>query len=186
MKIDCYIVEDLLPLYLEKMVSDETYETIKVHLNSCENCKKKYDIMKTGELNINLTKENNFKSYRNQLLIFLVVGIILQIIFSLIYYKIFFVTSGNILLDILVSLYLFMPIISFLSARWFSKKKLLINIIAIILFAVASVLIPYILLFNAYHKITKTVLFVLTAYSFMPFIIGFCMEKIFRYSRRKK
>jgi len=186
MKIDCYIVEDLLPLYLEKMVSDETYETIKVHLNSCENCKKKYDIMKTGELNINLTKENNFKSYRNHLFVFLMVGIFLQIFFSFIYYKIFFVTRGNILLDILMSLYLFMPIFSFLSAHWLSEKKLLLNVIIIMLFAVASVMIPYVLFFNSYHKIAYTVLFELTAYSFIPFIIGFCLEKIFRYSRRKK
>ena len=43
MKLDCCIVRDLLPLYVENMVSDQTAEQIKQHLAECPECKNEYD-----------------------------------------------------------------------------------------------------------------------------------------------
>ena len=43
MKNECSIVRDLLPLYVEKMVSEETAEFIKEHLESCSECKKNWE-----------------------------------------------------------------------------------------------------------------------------------------------
>ena len=43
MKLDCCIVRDLLPLYVENMVSDQTAEQIKQHLIECPECKNEYD-----------------------------------------------------------------------------------------------------------------------------------------------
>src|SRR5699024_5145673 len=40
MKKDCYIVEDLLPLYVEGLLQDETTEWLEKHLEQCESCKK--------------------------------------------------------------------------------------------------------------------------------------------------
>lgn len=37
-KIPCSLIEDLLPLYIEDDVSNETKEIIEAHLNECENC----------------------------------------------------------------------------------------------------------------------------------------------------
>ncbi|QLY81019.1 zf-HC2 domain-containing protein [Clostridium intestinale] len=37
-KIPCNLIEDLLPLYIEDDVSNETKEIIETHLNECENC----------------------------------------------------------------------------------------------------------------------------------------------------
>ena len=38
MKLDCCVVRDLLPLYVENMVSDQTAEQIKQHLAECSDC----------------------------------------------------------------------------------------------------------------------------------------------------
>ena len=38
MKQECSIVQDLLPLYVEDMVSPETAEFVGEHLKSCETC----------------------------------------------------------------------------------------------------------------------------------------------------
>ena len=38
MKNECYIVRDILPLYLEDMVSEETAAFIKEHLEHCPAC----------------------------------------------------------------------------------------------------------------------------------------------------
>ena len=43
MKIDCCVVRDLLPLYIENMVSDQTAEQIKQHLAECPVCQNEYD-----------------------------------------------------------------------------------------------------------------------------------------------
>lgn len=39
MKKDCYIVEDLLPLYVEGLLQDETAKWLEKHLEQCESCK---------------------------------------------------------------------------------------------------------------------------------------------------
>ena len=43
MKIDCCVVRDLLPLYIENMVSDQTAEQIKQHLAECPDCQNECD-----------------------------------------------------------------------------------------------------------------------------------------------
>lgn len=38
-KISCNIIKDILPLYLDEVVSDDTKEMIEDHLQSCESCR---------------------------------------------------------------------------------------------------------------------------------------------------
>lgn len=42
MKIECYLVQDLLPQYIEDLTSAETNADIKEHMEECEQCKEKY------------------------------------------------------------------------------------------------------------------------------------------------
>ena len=44
-KYDCGIILDLLPLFLDGMVSPETEAVIKEHLQECEECQKVYEEM---------------------------------------------------------------------------------------------------------------------------------------------
>ena len=48
MTLDCCVVRDLLPLYVENMVSDQTAELIKQHLMDCPDCQKEYESFKDG------------------------------------------------------------------------------------------------------------------------------------------
>lgn len=43
--IECYIVCDLVPLYIEKACSGQTAKFVETHLQSCENSRKLYDEM---------------------------------------------------------------------------------------------------------------------------------------------
>lgn len=47
MKTDCFIVRDVLPLYIENMVSDETAALIKEHLSECDECRIEAESLKT-------------------------------------------------------------------------------------------------------------------------------------------
>ncbi len=60
MKEECNIVRDLLPLYLENMVSDQTGDFIKKHLDDCPNCTAEWETMKSGS-QINTTNTEQRK-----------------------------------------------------------------------------------------------------------------------------
>jgi hypothetical protein len=49
MKRECYIVRDLLPLYLEEIVSDETAAFVRTHLEACEECAAELEAMRSDE-----------------------------------------------------------------------------------------------------------------------------------------
>ncbi len=48
MKHECGIISDLLPLYVEGMVNDDTADFVREHLEGCEQCRRKYEEMMTG------------------------------------------------------------------------------------------------------------------------------------------
>ncbi len=45
-KISCNIIRDILPLYLDDVVSDETKEMVEEHLQSCVSCREEVSSMK--------------------------------------------------------------------------------------------------------------------------------------------
>lgn len=45
-ELPCYIISDLLPLYQDDILSEQTKKDIDKHLNECADCKKKMDAMK--------------------------------------------------------------------------------------------------------------------------------------------
>ena len=55
-KLKCSIVEDLMPLYIEDLLNEETKKDIELHLDECEDCKEVYDELKKG---VNLKYEKN-------------------------------------------------------------------------------------------------------------------------------
>lgn len=49
MKTECSVVKDLLPLYVEDMVSPETAQFIGDHLKECSECRSELESLKEGE-----------------------------------------------------------------------------------------------------------------------------------------
>ena len=45
-EIKCTVIQDLLPLYVDEVVSDDTKSLVNEHLLTCENCKNEYEQMK--------------------------------------------------------------------------------------------------------------------------------------------
>lgn len=65
MKIKCTIIKDILPLYVEDMVSKDTRILVENHLYECIDCKKELEEMKTPKnipIDINTTGFKNVKS----------------------------------------------------------------------------------------------------------------------------
>ena len=49
MKNECSIVRDILPLYFENMVSEETSAFVKEHLENCSECAAELEAIKAGK-----------------------------------------------------------------------------------------------------------------------------------------
>ena len=47
-KFSCDTVKDMLPLYVDNIVSDDTRAIVEEHLASCDTCRKKYETMKNA------------------------------------------------------------------------------------------------------------------------------------------
>ena len=63
MKNECSIVQDILPLYVEEMVSDDTVSFVREHLKDCPRCRaeleklqKPVDKRKTGCYNVTINR----------------------------------------------------------------------------------------------------------------------------------
>lgn len=55
-EIPCYIISDLLPLYQDDILSEQTKKDIDKHLSECQECKKKIDMM---EMKIDVSIKNH-------------------------------------------------------------------------------------------------------------------------------
>lgn len=80
-EINCNIVQDILPLYVDGVVSDDTKEIIEEHIEYCEGCKKEFDLMKQ-ELYIPAEKEASIikkfkRKWRNEKLLISIISIVL-------------------------------------------------------------------------------------------------------------
>ncbi len=65
MSKECSIVRDLLPLYIEDMVSADTGEFVKEHLGGCEACRAEWEGMKRSQTQEKGQKEANGKESPN-------------------------------------------------------------------------------------------------------------------------
>ena len=59
MKLNCCIVIDLLPNYLEGLTSIDSNKEIEEHLKTCEQCKKKYEDLSTSLIMNESQKQKN-------------------------------------------------------------------------------------------------------------------------------
>ena len=62
---ECGIILDLLPMFIEGMVSKETEQVIQQHLSECEECRKTYEEMNI-ELDISIDKKKNKPSKKHK------------------------------------------------------------------------------------------------------------------------
>ena len=62
MSKECSIVRDLLPLYIEDMVSADTGTFVKEHLDGCEACREEYEGMKRSQGGVEPLEQGNGKS----------------------------------------------------------------------------------------------------------------------------
>lgn len=68
MKVSCNVIQDILPLYVENIVSGDSEQIIEEHLDSCEKCKKYLDEIKSPNTYVQKTDEVPMKKLKSLLL----------------------------------------------------------------------------------------------------------------------
>ena len=58
MNRNCNIVRDLLPLYVEKMLSADSQTFVEEHLKECEDCRKELESLKQGDSSVSIVKDH--------------------------------------------------------------------------------------------------------------------------------
>ncbi len=87
----CEIIKDLLPSYVEELTSEESNQEIREHLNHCADCSA-YELQmrtpNTYQKSIVLPEEINYlkKIKRKQFLYQIIIGLLVGITFTFIYY----------------------------------------------------------------------------------------------------
>ncbi|WP_455718565.1 anti-sigma factor family protein [Anaerosporobacter sp.] len=69
MKISCDVIKDVLPLYVEDLASADTRTLVEEHLSSCNNCKRKYEKLRTPDnftTDMNMLPLNKLKKTLNK------------------------------------------------------------------------------------------------------------------------
>ena len=57
MRIDCEIIKDLLPLYIDDICSSKSREIVEEHIEQCSSCKMELNLM-NDDLSLNHIEEN--------------------------------------------------------------------------------------------------------------------------------
>lgn len=94
MKIDCEVIKDLLPLYIDGACSNKSKEIIEEHIRECNSCKKEFQLMNNDlclshvEKNLDEAKaiKKISKEWKKGMLKALVKGILITAIFALIFF----------------------------------------------------------------------------------------------------
>ena len=71
MKITCDVIQDLMPSYIDGILSEDSRALVEEHMGTCQECRKMLEIMKEVLNNYKNTKiiENDNESSRNNCLV---------------------------------------------------------------------------------------------------------------------
>ena len=57
-KISCNVIQDIMPLYVDEIVSEDTKKLVEEHLKECEDCRKEMEKMRAKIILPNKKKIN--------------------------------------------------------------------------------------------------------------------------------
>lgn len=171
MKLSCEVIQDLLPLYREDMLSQESRSLVKEHIAECDRCRELLTRMEEKKEKMvppaYAEEALPLKKFKSHIIHLIWISILIQLVGGLFYYSTL-VLSRHILADIYMNFYLFLPLLSFWAEYLMRKQKPLVR---------AGWLLVWCLGFGAglpmmILKITGEAVWICMLYITVPSIIG--------------
>ncbi|MBU5317298.1 zf-HC2 domain-containing protein [Clostridium bornimense] len=161
-EISCEIIKDLLPNYIDNVLSNEGKEIVEEHLNNCDSCRKEYEILRSSiEIDtVDATKINYLKKINLKLLITIISLLVVTVISSML---LTFYTESNFdegIMTLLFSMFAFiliivkfaLPLVGLVfSSIYLKNKRKKILIIPVILFSIWLFESIYSYIYNLIH-----------------------------------
>ncbi len=146
MKMDCEVIRDLLPLYVEEIASEKSRMLVEEHLADCRECQKRMQQMREPEPQIVHSAEP-MKRFRREmkkhtavaaaLTAFITVAVIVVL------WGLFFLEGSDAMGYGLICFYWLMPVCAFVCTLFASMKKSGFNYFLPLLFGMIGLLLPY-------------------------------------------
>ena len=72
-KISCNVIQDIMPLYVDEIVSEDTKKLVEEHLKECEDCRKEMEKMRAkiilpNKKKINQAEKELFQKLKHRLI----------------------------------------------------------------------------------------------------------------------
>ena len=95
MNINCNIIKDLLPSYIDNICSEETKQLVEEHLKECEKCKEYLESMKSKISVSGIDEKKAIKIFSKEIKKKRLVAIILSIVITLIFVIVCWIIFGK-------------------------------------------------------------------------------------------
>lgn len=178
-EINCHLIQDLIPLYIDGLTSDPTNRIIQEHLQSCKDCNKIYDYMKRPSqpqkqnilsVDINVAKRLQRISWIN------ILKFALVLILSFLGYSIFCIFSQNFVIQKYGSLFVLGIISYFLIHNWIEP------LLSIVISSVSGALLCSLIFHSSFVSfilpLPEVALFVFGGYCIAASIVSVYNNKI--------
>lgn len=180
-KINCDIIQDLLPLYVEDMVSETSRQAVETHLQECQACRAKADQMGADNISI-YTDVQPLKKLKQTLkmhnIALAAISVFLTFAVICLVHGIFFLYSGDEMGYSILYFYLLMPLLAFICSLVTGMSKSNIKWSTPIVFGAVAYLLPL----AVFHA--SDIIFIYT--TIIPSILGLLIGVLCRYFRQKR
>ncbi len=181
MKIDCDVIRDLLPLYVENMVSAKSRELIEKHLAECEECQKILSQMREKEPEI-ICDTEPIKRFRNRFrkhtITVAMISAFITVAILIIVQGIFFLQPGDEMGYTLLNFYFILPLAALISSILIGMRDTKIKWLIPIIFGAIGVFIPWVVFHNTNE--------VAVCLAFLPSLIGILSGTAIRTLKNKR
>ena len=181
MKIDCDVIRDLLPLYVENMVSAKSRELIEEHLIECNKCQMILNQMKEKEPEIICDTEpiEKFRDrFRKHTITVAMVSAFITVSILIVVQGVFFLQPGDEMGYSLLNFYFILPLTALISSILIGMRDAKIKWFVPILFGMIGMFIPWIV----FHSTNEVAVF----FAFLPSFIGVLIGAVIQALKKKR
>ncbi len=146
MKMDCEIIQDLLPLYAEEIASEKSRLLVEEHLSDCGECQRRLRQMKEPEPQIAHSAEP-MKRFRREMkkhtAVAAALAAFLTMALIVVLWGLFFLDGSDAMGYGLICFYWLMPVCAFVCTLFASIRKSGFNYVLPLWFGLIGLLVPY-------------------------------------------
>lgn len=174
MNLGCDITKDLLPLYIENMISEEGRKSVDAHINQCPDCKKVMEEMLKPEPE-QIHEVEQLKSFKKRFnrhgRNIVILAVFLTIAAVILVEGVFFMPHGQEMGYTIFYLYLLLPSVSLVCTCMLGRHKTKLKWLAPVVFGIVGMILPY----TVFHTFDLIALW----FAFIPSLVGLAIGLLY-------